>query len=279
MGCFTLSALGRRVEVCCDHPEAEQVLRRTHERFLVDGGEGPFHLSYRVHLEGEGACRLQRVGASSHVSPLSELPFAFDTDLIVSLQRERDDLFFLHAGVVERKGIAGLVVGHSGAGKSTLTWTLVNEGLRYSSDELAPIAIAERTVEPFPRALCLKAVPPGRHPLPAAAFRSGRLTYIPTSALPSAPASAPLQLGPIFFVRREGEGSTPLSVASVGEAAARIYAETLNALAHPADGLDGAIEVAASSAGCFMLDTSDLEAAAAAVIGVLEKAATGSRAR
>jgi hypothetical protein len=37
--------------------------------------------------------------------------------------------------------------------------------------------------------------------------------------------------------------------------------------------------VAASSAGCFMLDTSDLEAAAAAVIGVLEKAATGSRAR
>ena len=81
-----------------------------------------------------------------------------DDALTIGVQHHRQDLFFLHAAALVRDGRAVLLIAESGGGKSTTTWAALHHGFALLSDELAPVDPDSLVVEPFPRAICLKAI-------------------------------------------------------------------------------------------------------------------------
>jgi len=57
---------------------------------------------------------------------------------------------------------------------------------------------------------------------------------------------------------------------TAGEAAARLYANALNPLAHAGEGLDGAIRIATASR-CFELTTAELASTCALLTATMER--------
>lgn len=153
-----------------------------------------------------------------------------------------------------------LFVGESGAGKSTLTWALLHHGFGYLSDELAPIALREPRVHPYPRSLCLKDAPPGAYPLPPITVVTSRGLHVPVGARGGAEPGA-RRIHAIFSLApgasaRRSPAVRPMSRA---EAAARLLANALNPGSHPADGLDAVLAIA-GAAPCFELEAAELRA-------------------
>lgn len=66
------------------------------------------------------------------------------------------DRLLLHAGSVARGGQGVVFASFSGGGKSTLTAGLVSRGWGYLCDEFAIYDPATHTLEPFPKAMCIK---------------------------------------------------------------------------------------------------------------------------
>ena len=66
------------------------------------------------------------------------------------LMAARDDLLWIHAGVVCLSGQAVVMAAPSGHGKSTMVGECVSRAWRYMSDDIAPIDPADGTVVPFP---------------------------------------------------------------------------------------------------------------------------------
>jgi hypothetical protein len=198
-----------------------------------------------------------------------ELLFVFEKDLTVALQMRRPDLYFVHAAVLEWAGYAVMLVAASGVGKSTTTWALLHHGFRYCSDELGPVDLQTFEVSPYPHALCLKAEPPAAYPLPAQTLYTPSTLHIPTGALPSAPCLAPRPLAAIFFPQYHPAAAGPtVRPLRPAEAAARLYAQALNPLAHAEEGLDGAIALA-TRCPCFVLHTAALPATCALLVRTL----------
>ena len=69
-----------------------------------------------------------------------------------------------------------------------------------------------------------------------------------------------VEVRPLLFLRRDKSASVPAyAKISAAEAGARLYANTLNALAHPGSGLDVAIRIAAA-VPAFTVDAGELQA-------------------
>jgi len=198
-------------------------------------------------------------GAPVPAADLGDLLFQVEKAIILGLQRCRPDLLFIHAAALERDGAAWLLVGESGSGKSTTAWGLLHHGFSYLSDELAPVDLDTLEVFPYPHALCLKRRPPPPFSLPAATIDLGRTIHVPARSLPSAYRVDACALRAAVFVSHDRRVSEPvLRRLGTAEAAARLYVATLNALAHPARGLDAVLRVA-GRASCFGLQVGDLE--------------------
>jgi hypothetical protein len=189
-----------------------------------------------------------------------ELLYLLEQDLVVELQKLRPDLYFVHAAALERDGRVTLVVAESGGGKSTTAWALLHHGFRYASDELAPIDLTSSEVHCFPHALCLKADPPGgAYPLPEGTLLTRRARHVPAECLPAPLAPCPARLDTVVFLDRHAAGGPPsLRTLGAAEAATRLYPQSLNLLAHPADGVDAALKIV-RQARCYQLEASDLE--------------------
>jgi hypothetical protein len=190
-----------------------------------------------------------------------EFLFCFEKDLTITLQkRQRDRFYVVHSAVLAAAGKAFMLVGASGSGKSLTTWALLHHGFSYLSDELAPVDLNAMEVHPYPHALCLKSAPPGAYSLPQQMLATSRGLYIPAHALPSGVGTGPMPLVAVFFVRHDPDRTAPaVRSISKAEAGARLFVHALNPLAHPADGLDGAVEIATRTA-CFELLTAALPA-------------------
>jgi DNA-binding transcriptional LysR family regulator len=188
----------------------------------------------------------------------SDLLSLVDGELVVELQRQRPDLFFLHSAVLVEieQGRAALLVAQAGGGKSTTAWALLHHGFAYASDELAPVELPGLLVHPFPRALCLKDDPPASYPLPAGAMRTERTIHVPEALLPAPLHRQAAPLHAVFLVRR-GAGAPSRRRLSAAEAGARLYPHALNALAHAESGLDAVLQIA-SAVPCFELTVGDL---------------------
>ncbi len=198
-----------------------------------------------------------------------ELLFHLDKDITLVLQHERRDLFFLHAAVVAAGGRAVVLPAYSGTGKSTLTLAaLVESGLDYLSDELAPIDLARITVAPYPHALCLKSPPPPPYTLPRRTLALDGRYHVPADESGAAAPRNPLPIAAVIFLRREGDATPMLTSMTPASAAARFMAHSLNALAHRGSGLEAAAALG-GTIPCFDVDTTNLRAAARAIASLL----------
>lgn len=252
--------------VACEAGEPAAVLGTVFGAFASseEGTTGPAVLAYTVGRGPAGEFLIRR-GAEElpRAEGTGMLLCRFEQDLTVELQKQRSDLYFLHAAALEHDGNALLLVAESGGGKSTTTWGLLHHGFRYASDELAPVDLSTGQVHSFPHALCLKADPPAPYPLPDGVLRTSRSRHVPVGLLPSALAPSPLPVDAIVFLRYRPDLDRPaIRPLGAAEAAARLYTQALNPLAHPADGIDAALQVV-RDVGCFGLETADLGATCA----------------
>lgn len=187
-----------------------------------------------------------------------EFIYELEIDTTIAVQRIRSELYFLHAAVAEVEGMAVLLVAESGGGKSTTLWGLLHHGWGYLSDELAPIDLAAMSVHAYPRALCLKRRPSSAYPLPDPTIQTTRTLHIPVKHLPRVSPRGSCPLVAAYFVKYSPDAIAPsVRAISAGEAGARLYANSLNPLAHGNAGLDAAARIA-KSIRSFALETADL---------------------
>ena len=172
--------------------------------------------------------------------------------------QDKNDLYFIHSAALEYNGKIHLLVAKSGSGKSTTCWALLHHGFRYASDELGPVNLDTLTVLPYPHSLCLKREPPSPYFLPSDTLRTERTLHVPVESLPCSVVNTPLPLQSILFVQYRPDASPSITPISTSDAAVRVYKNGLNQLAHPADGLDAAIQIA-QHCRCYELISNDLD--------------------
>jgi hypothetical protein len=255
---LALSVLGVEALIGCVDPDTHALLEATCGGMSASV-ERPV-LRYEVRRRNPSSPYIIRRDGQTRASAhdRAELLWAFDDDLAIEIQRQRPDLYFVHAAVLELDGRAFMLVGESGAGKSTTAWALLHHGFGYLSDELAPVNLRSLTVQPYLRALCLKDEPPAPYDLPASALWTSRSIHISTRDLPGRVWRESLALEGTFFLRYDADARVPsVRPMTSAEGTVHLYASTLNALAHEADGLDGAIRIAAARP-CFELVSADL---------------------
>lgn len=190
-----------------------------------------------------------------------------DDTLTIGMQHRRPDLLFVHAAALVRGGRALLLAAESGGGKSTTTWAALHHGFALLSDELAPVDPLDLVVQPYPRAICLKADPPAGYPLPSGTVQAGGTRCIPVRHVS---AAGPTPLAAIAYVSYQPDDARPsLRAITPAESAARLYANSLNPLAHGGDGLD-AMAALAPRVRSFVLRGGDLPATCALLAQALD---------
>ena len=254
-----LEVLDRRVRLESDEPSALTAVEAVFGHMRGESGDSD--LQYRFATIANPSITLLRDDVElASESSVEELLWELDGDLAVELQNLRSELFFLHAAVIANADRAYALVAESGGGKSSLCWALLRHGCGYVSDELCPIDLNSLNVHPFPRALSLKSEPGPPLQLPERLVRTSRALYIPTGELPSPVVSRPLRLDAVFCLSYDPSAGEPaLRSISAADASTRLYVNSLNPLAHPADGLDAVIRIA-SGCTCYELVSADLVA-------------------
>lgn len=274
---LSLTVLGCQVVIHCTDAETHALLHANYGGML-GGSQAAADLRYTVGRQADAPVFfLRRAGEGPRLAvDAGALLFVVEHECTIALQRLRPDLYFVHAAVLEWAGSAVLLVAPSGQGKSTTTWALLHHGFRYCSDELAPVDVQTGEVYPYPHALCLKEEPPAAYPLPAQTLCTPSTLHIPTAALPRAPCTDPLRVEAVFFVQYRPEAAGPtVRPLRTAEAAARLFAQALNPLAHAEEGLDGAIALVTRCA-CFALQTADLPATCALMVHTLQERCHGT---
>ncbi len=193
-----------------------------------------------------------------------------DKFLTLSVQRQRPDLYFLHAAAVAWNGTVAVLAAPPATGKSTLAAELLHQGFAYLSDELAPIDIHNLLVHPFAHALCLKEPVLDALQLPGDMVRVGKRFHVASGLFPPPALMSPLPLGAFIFLGRSGHPRTAERI-SAAAGAAHLVSNTLNGRCHDGDGLPVAVKLA-ERVPCFTLDVSDLVAACRDVRAILEPA-------
>jgi hypothetical protein len=267
-----LSVFDRTVAIRCDGVEVQQLLMLAYGHMAASPQDPP-DISYRVGPgHGRAGYFVARAGQERlRARDTAEFLFLFEKDLTLELQRCRQDLFFVHAAVVEIHGKSALITAPSGTGKSTTTWGLLHQGFRYLSDELAPINLDAMTVCPYPHALCLKDEPPALYRLPPGTLRTAKTLHIPVACLPARAVQQPVPLVATFILNRDGNvDRTSIQQVNAAEAAARLFTNALNPLAHHGNGLDAAIRIARHTR-CFVLNVAELTEACTTLRGMMEE--------
>jgi hypothetical protein len=266
--------IGKKIRVRCDDELLMSLVLSNYEAFVEPGDTAD--LEYTVRRRPSGGFHISR-GNETLVDEASDeiikylVVYSLEKLITLDLQHLRTDLYFVHSSVLERGERAIMIVAESGTGKSTTTWALLQHGFRYLSDELAPIDPASLVVHPYPHALCLKSPPPGNYPLPEKAARTERTIHIPVTTMPSAAISEPRPLHALFFLQRNANACVPsFTEVSPAEAGARLYVNTLNALAHPGSGLDVAIRIA-GAVPAYSLNAGELRATCELISNVVER--------
>jgi hypothetical protein len=208
-------------------------------------------LAYCLEKTEEGFLIKDPHGTVETAATDGEFLYAVEKKVAVEAQLRRQDLYFVHGGVLRSQAGAFVLSGESGAGKSTLTWALLHNNCDYLSDELAPIELERLRVYPYPHAICLKKEPPIPYILPKGVLRTSRTFHVPVELLPSRACQDEQPLRFLFFVKYDPTESEPRIVPiSATEGAARLYSNTLNSLAHVGLGLEHAISIA-KNCQCF----------------------------
>jgi hypothetical protein len=215
-------------------------------------------------------------GNAVQCESIAQLLHTIENFMFVALQIRRPDLFFVHAAAVSTGSQAILICGESGAGKSTLCWSLCGAGYHYLSDELAPVSLEETSVQPFPKAITLKRKTKDSPALPPESIDAGATIHVPANTLPGGYETASMPMATIIFLLPQGpDDDSGLIELSAAEAAARLYANGLNQLAHADDGLAAAVNIV-RAAQCYGLRRAEIPRMLAAVGGIARSDVLGS---
>ncbi len=263
-----IQILDRTIEIRSDSARGRALLLESYGH-LQTSRKSP-DLAYSIEDKPDSTLLIRRQAIEISVARPAHLLPLFDDDLVVQLQYLRPDLYFVHAAVVALEERAYLLPAPPGHGKSTLAWALLQHGLRYSSDELGPIDPKALSVAPYSRAICLKKNPSPPYGAPEEFVRGHSTLHLPVECLPLPPVDRALPLAGIFFPRYDPRGDRPqIERIGTATAAARLYSNALNPLAHPGRGLDTVMKVA-SQVPSFELTTSTLAATCELFLRTLE---------
>jgi hypothetical protein len=262
----SLKLFGKTVRIDFDNRYVAPLLRTCYSAFRIERLDEPAALTLTVHKDdGNGLWTVDCDGSAVSCDNVADLVYFIEKGMTVALQTQRPDLYFVHAAAVGLADGCTLIVGESGAGKSTLCWNLCNDGFTYLSDELAPVDPQTLTVEPYPHALCLKSRSHAAFSFPVSTLDTAATLHVPVEALPLPVATRPSPIRNIVFLTHgDGKAAPVFEDISRSEAAARLYANSLNQLAHDKDGLAAAARVA-SEANCFHMERGTAESMCQAV--------------
>jgi hypothetical protein len=261
------SFLGWQVQIECADRDLAPLVDTLYRGFRCDGATEAVPDRFLIARSDEGRWRCQGPSDSVEVGHSALALGWLDDALTIGAQDHRRDLFFIHSAAIVRDGRVALLIAESGGGKSMTTWGALHHGFALLSDELAPVELGGLLVHAYPRAICLKADPPAAYPLPPEGLRLGRVRCVGLDTVRRAPA-APLAV--VAYVSYHPEDEQP-SLRPIGpaESTARLYANSLNALAHQADGIDAAVAIA-SRARSFVLRSGDLRRTCALLAAALD---------
>lgn len=270
---LSLSILGQRVRVECDHNAAHALLQHNFEAMSAPEDVADSDLRYCIEARKSqsGFALTRDCQPAFDCEDLDDVLFQLERDLVVELQKRRADLFFLHAACLERNGRACLLAAESGSGKSTTAWGLLHHGFRYFSDELGPVELNALRVSAYPHALKLRSSPAQPYQLPKEAIHLSHTIHIPARHLPEAAVTESLPLGAVFLLTHRPELCAPdVRILGPAEASARLYVNALNALAHSNRGLDAVVQIA-ERVPCFALVSTELATTCAAISTTVEQ--------
>jgi hypothetical protein len=271
---LTLRVFGCHVTVQCEDAKARALLlaNYSHLQCPLHPGDLGYIVGRPRRQKGAHTFVIVRSGQPPLIAAdAGEFLFLFEKEMTIALQQLRRDLYFVHAGVLEFRHRAFMLVAPSGSGKSTTAWALLHHGCRYLSDELAATDLRTLDVLPYPHAICLKQAPPPAYPLPKTTLYTSRTLHIPAEHLPGGVSRDAAPLVAAFFLHYRREAFQP-TIRSLGKASAtaHLLANALNPLAHPNDGLDGALALMSGLAP-FELFSADLTATCALIIEALDR--------
>ena len=264
-----LEACSRRFDIVCHDAETADLIGYVFHDLLGERAESEPAKSYEIGRHGSRVTVTVAAGDSSrHVfSNPADFLFHLDKDITIELQRLRPELLFLHGAVLVQRQRAVVLAAPAGTGKSTFTFAALQHGLDFFSDELAPIDLRDFTVHSYRRAVHLKSRPPSPYSVPRETIFYGSSCYVPAPP-PLNDTRIPAQIIAMVFLRRECPSPRGLRRISAASGVARVMANALNLLSHPATGLDAAIALS-QAVPCFEVDVTDLEGAVAGVNDLL----------
>ena len=260
LGPLSLNIFGVGIEVYYDSQHIVDVLRTCFMAF--EGDVESVTLKYEIRSEVGGGYTLNNYSLDlTQPNDDSDLIYSVEKDIELELQRIFKSLYFIHGAALRYQDQVCILMAPSGSGKSTLTWGLVNHGFVYMSDELSPIDMSSMEVNSYPIALCLKSKPPEPYALPDDTQYSPVTMHVPVNTMPSGHTLIPGKLRAVFFVSYDEQADAPaLNKLTKGEAAAHLYANGLNQLAHGNRGLVAAAKIAESVEAYNIVTTRNLEA-------------------
>jgi hypothetical protein len=267
---LALRVCDRRFEVVCPDLETAALLQLAFGGLEIPARHATRHIDAACHVDRDeqAAYRVRgEAGSVTWCEDADDLLYHVDKFLTLAVQRQRPDLYFLHAAAVAWNGTVAVLSAPPGTGKSTLAAGLLQNGFAYLSDELAPIDVNKLVVHPFAHALCLKEPVPDGLRLPADAVRIGKRFHVASGLFATPPLTQALPLGAFIFVARSGGPRTSERIGAAA-GAARLLSNTLNGRCHAGDGLPAAVRLA-QRVPCFTLDVTDLVAACGEVRAIL----------
>ena len=180
----------------------------------------------------------------------------------------------LHAGAVSRDGFGVVFPGPSGNGKSVLTMSLLLQGYRYLSDELAVIDPASGELHPFPKPIGIKDIsvcPDLAHrrelwwgPKPGENIDAGSCWYVDPDDIAPKSVSGPVPVRYIVFPRYDPNARPGLEELSPGQAMRGLLNNSVNFPRIRREGLHLLVKLV-QEARCLSLTTNCLDQATEAI--------------
>lgn len=224
----------------CADEGSSRLLRECYSEFVQAAmSSGSTVLRYDISpTSDDPSWTVQCNDREMHCRNSYELIYEFEKDMTQRVQLLRTDLFFIHGAALASGERCVVISGASGSGKSSLAWCMSHSGFDYLSDELAPIDPCKLQIEPYPHALCLKNAPLSGPALPDSTLYTAATIHVPARELRTRPLDQPCPLSFLVFIDETVTGRDLVTRSiSRAESAARLYANGLNQLSHPGEGL------------------------------------------